>query len=66
MRYFGEENVAQKILFIPTDVAICFICKIFVAVIYTLVGRIIVCLCQLTHLFFLDSYYFGLLMIYIN
>ena len=38
MRHFGEENIAQKITFIPTDVSICFICKIFVAIIYTLVG----------------------------
>ena len=43
MRYSGEENIAKK-TFIPTDVAICFTCKIFAAIIYTLVRRIIVCL----------------------
>ena len=47
MQYFAEENVAQKIIFTPTDVAICFICKIFVAVMYRLVGRIIVSLFHL-------------------
>ena len=51
MQCFGEENVAQKITLIPTDVAICSICKIFVAVICTLVGRIIVCLFHLIRLF---------------
>ena len=53
-RYFEEENVAKKITFISTDVAICFIRKIFFPVIYTLVGRIIVCLFQLIRLFPLD------------
>ena len=28
MRDFGKENIAQEITFIPTDVAICFTCKI--------------------------------------
>ena len=66
MRYSGEENIAKK-KFFPTDVAICFTCKIFVAITYTLVGRIIVCLFYLICLFSLDKSYFGLLiMIDIN
>ena len=47
MRYFGEENIAKKVAFNPTDV-------IFVAIIYTLVGRIIVCLFHLIRPFSLD------------
>ena len=53
MRYFGEKNIAKK-TFVPTDDVICFICKIFVAIIYKLVGRIIVCLFHLICLFSLD------------
>ena len=54
MRYFGEENITQKITFIPTDVAVCFMCKIHVAILYTLVSRIIVCIFHLICLFSFD------------
>ena len=54
MRYSGEGNLAKRIAFIPTDVAICFICKIFVAIIYRLVGRIIVYFFHLICLFSSD------------
>ena len=54
MQYFGEEKIARKITFIPTDVVVCFIHKIFVAIIYTLVSKIII-IVSLFHLICLFS-----------